>query len=76
MSGVVSYLDKSASQARESRPSEPPPRLSGVDRTFRQLLSVLLKGYDCEENMETGVGLLCRTLASMIAQIEDLQRRH
>jgi len=37
---------------------------------------VLLEDLDFDAEMETGPGILVRTLASLLCQVEDLQRWH
>lgn len=62
-------------QARENRPGEPPPSLATVDRGLRRLLRTLLSGLDYDAVVDSSPGVVCRTLAAVLAEIEDLQRR-
>lgn len=63
-------------QARENRPLGPPPNLVAIDRSLRRLLRTLLSAFDYDAMVESGPGVVCRTLAALLAEIEDLQQRH
>jgi hypothetical protein len=69
-------LEELVAQARANRPGGPPPSLAGVDRGLRKLLRTLLSAFDYDAMVESGPGLVCRTLAALLAEIEDLQQRH
>jgi hypothetical protein len=69
-------LEELVVQARENRPGELPPSLAGVERGLRKLLRTLLSGFDYDARVESGPGVVCRTLAALLAEIEDLQRPH
>ena len=61
-------------QAREHRPDEPPPSLAAVDQSLRRLLRTLLSGFDYDAMVQSGPGVVCRTLAALLAEVEDLRR--
>lgn len=63
-----------AAQARENRPSEAPPSLASVEHGLRKLLNTLLHGFDYEAETFSGPGVVCRALAAILAEIEDLRR--
>lgn len=63
-----------AAQAREHRPAEPPPSLASVEQGLRKLLNTLLSGFDYEAQVFSGPGVVCRTLAAILAEVEDLKR--
>jgi hypothetical protein len=69
-------VEELVAQAREHRPDEPPPALSGVDNGLRKLLRTLLSAFDYDAKVESGPGVVCRALAAILAEVEDLQRRH
>lgn len=61
-------------QARQNRPEGPPPSLAAIDQSLRKLLRTLLSAFDYDASVESGPGVVCRTLAALLAEIEDLQR--
>ena len=63
-------------QARENRPDQPPPNLTTLDRGLRKLLRTLLSAFDYDGMTHSGPGVVCRTLAVLLAEVEDLERRH
>ena len=64
-----------AAQARAQRPAEPPPSLANVEQGLRKLPNTLLRGFDYEAHVFSGPGVVCRTLAAILAEVEDLKRR-
>jgi hypothetical protein len=69
-------VEELVAQAREHRPDKPPPALSGVDNGLRKLLRTLLSGFNYDADVHSGPGVVCRALAAILAEVEDLQRRH
>jgi len=40
------------------------------------MLRTLLSGFDYDAMAKRGPGVICRALAAVLAEVEDLQRRH
>jgi hypothetical protein len=69
-------VEELVAQAREHRPEEPPPSLAGVDNALRKLLRTLLSGFNYHAAVHSGPGVVCRAIAAILAEVEDLERRH
>ena len=68
--------EKIVAQARENRPRGPPPNLATIDRGLRKLLRTMLSGIRLRRDRGGPPGRACSTLAVVLAEVEDLQRRH
>lgn len=63
-----------AAQARAYRPTDPPPSLASVENGLRKLLNTLLSAFDYEAEVASGPGVVCRALAAILADVQDLKR--
>jgi hypothetical protein len=52
------------------------PSLADVDRRLRQMLCNLLAAFDYEAEADSSPAHICRALAVILAEVEDLQRMH
>jgi hypothetical protein len=62
-------------QARQNRPADPPPSLIHVEQALRMLLNTLLSGFDYDAHVMSGPGVVCRALAAILSEVENVQRR-
>ena len=66
--------EKLIGQARANMPHGQ-PSFANVELRLRRLLEGLLLGNDYDGNPDGGPAHLCRSLAVILAEVEDLQRR-
>ena len=66
--------DKLVAEAHANMP-EPSPSLANIDRRLRQMLSNLLAAFDYETEADSSPAHICRALAVVLAEVEDLQQR-
>ena len=68
-------VDELVAEARLNMPV-PSPSLSHVNNRLRQMLSNLLAAFDYEAEEDSSSAVICRALAMILAEVEDLQRMH
>jgi hypothetical protein len=68
--------DRLAAEARANQSETSPPALKPVEQSLRKPLATLLKGFDYEANLYDGPAHICRVIAAILAEVQDLQRRH
>lgn len=61
-------------EARANRPGEPAPSLDHVEQALRRLLNTLLSGLNYDARTDSGPATVCRYLAAILAEVEDVQR--
>lgn len=68
--------EKLIAEARLNMPLDGSPNLANVERRMRRLLESLLLGNDYDANPNSAPAHLCRTLAVILTELEDLRRAH
>ncbi|MGH8290442.1 MAG: hypothetical protein ACREV7_15725 [Steroidobacteraceae bacterium] len=66
--------DKLIAQARMNMPLPQPPSIANVERRLRGVLGSLLLGNDYDADANAAVAHLCRAIATILTEIEGLQR--
>lgn len=66
---------KLIAEARANIPLAGPPTFANVQRRLRRLLEALLLGNDYDGNPDGGPAHLCRMIAVILAEVEELQRQ-
>jgi len=64
--------DKLISEARVNMPRPQPPSVANVERRLRSVLGTLLLGNDYDADPNAAVAHLCRAIATILVEVEDL----
>jgi len=66
--------DKLIAEARINMPRPQPPSMANIERSLRGVLGSLLLGNDYDRNPNAALGHLCRAIATILVDVEDLRR--
>jgi len=66
--------DKLITEARINMPRPQPPSVANIERSLRGVLGSLLLGNDYDRNPSADLGHLCRAIATILVEVEDLRR--